>query len=203
MHKDVIVIGAGGHAKVIVDIVRKSGDNLVGFLDDSKESGTECFDAFILGTTDSYAEYADKEFIIAVGNNAVREQLAQKMQGVSFYTAIHPTAVIGEGVSIGKGTCVMANAVVNADAKIGNHCIVNTASVVEHDNILSDYVHISPAAALAGTVTVGERTHLGIGSCVKNNITICADVTVGAGGVVVKNITEAGTYVGVPARKVK
>ena len=67
MHKDVIVIGAGGHAKVIVDIVRKSGDNLVGFLDDSKESGTECFDAFILGTPDSYAEYADKEFIIAVG----------------------------------------------------------------------------------------------------------------------------------------
>lgn len=203
MHKDVIIIGAGGHAKVIADIVRKSGDNLVGFLDDSKEAGTEFFDAFILGNTDSYSEHQDKEFIIAIGNNPIRQKIAQKMQGVTFYTAIHPTAVIAEGVTVGEGTCVMANAVVNADAKIGKHCIVNTASVVEHDNRISDYVHISPAAALAGTVTVGERTHIGIGAKVKNNTDICADVVVGAGAVVVKNITEAGTYVGVPARKVK
>ena len=203
MHKDVIVIGAGGHAKVIADIVRKSGDNLVGFLDDSKEAGTEFFDAFILGNTDSYGEYQDKEFIIAIGNNATREKIALKLQGVSFYTAIHPTAVIAEGVCVGEGTCVMANAVMNADAKIGKHCIINTASVVEHDNVISDYVHISPAAALAGTVTVGKGTHIGIGANVKNNTEICAEVVVGAGAVVVKNIAEAGTYVGVPARKVK
>lgn len=203
MHKDVIVIGAGGHAKVIADIVRKSGDNLVGFLDDSKEEGTEFFDAFILGTTDSYPEYTNKEFIIAVGNNAIREKIAMKLQGVSFYTAIHPTAVIAEGVRVGEGTCVMANAVINADATIGKHCIINTACVAEHDNVIADYVHISPAAALAGTVTVGERTHIGIGAKVKNNTDICADVVVGAGAVVVINITEEGTYIGVPARKVK
>ena len=203
MHKDVIVIGAGGHAKVIADIVRKSGDNLVGFLDDSKEAGSEFFDAFILGKTDSYCEYPDKEFIIAIGNNAVRQKIAEQMQDVTFYTAVHPTAVIAEGVTVGEGTCVMANAVVNADAKIGKHCIINTASVVEHDNMILDYVHISPAAALAGTVTVGEKTHIGIGAKVKNNTDICADVIVGAGAVVVKNITEAGTYVGVPAGKVK
>ena len=203
MHKDVIIIGAGGHAKVIADIVRKSGDNLVGFLDDSKEAGTEFFDAFILGKTDSYHEYPDKEFIIAIGNNGIRQKIVEQMRDVTFYTAIHPTAVIGEGVTIGEGSCVMANAVVNADAKIGKHCIVNTASVVEHDNVISDYVHISPTAALAGTVTVGERTWIGIGAKVKNNTDICADVVVGAGAVVVKNITEGGTYVGVPARKVK
>lgn len=203
MHKDVMIIGAGGHAKVIADIVRKSGDNLVGFLDDSKEAGSEFFDAFILGKTDSYSEYSDKEFIIAIGNNVIREQIAEQMQNVSFYTAIHPTAVIAEGASVGEGTCVMANAVINADANIGKHCIVNTASVVEHDNVISDYVHISPTAALAGTVNIGERTHVGIGAKVKNNTDICADVIVGAGAVVVKNITETGTYVGVPARKVK
>ncbi len=203
MHKDVVIIGAGGHAKVIADIVRKSGDNLVGFLDDSKEVGDEFFDAFILGNTDSYREYFDKEFIIAIGNNETRQKIAEKMQSVTFYTAIHPTAVLAEGVAIGKGSCVMANAVVNADAAIGNHCIVNTASVVEHDSRIADYVHISPAAALAGTVSVGERTHIGIGAKVKNNTDICADVTVGAGAVVVKHITEGGTYVGVPARKVK
>ena len=203
MHKDVIIIGAGGHAKVIADIVRKSGDNLVGFLDDSKEAGSDFFDGFILGKTDTYCEYSEKEFIIAIGNNAIRQKIAEQMQDVTFYIAIHPTAVIAEGVMVGEGTCVMANAVVNADAKIGKHCIVNTASVVEHDNVISDYVHISPTAALAGTVTVGERTHIGIGAKVKNNTDICADVVVGAGAVVVKNITEAGTYVGVPARKVK
>ncbi|MBO5408675.1 MAG: acetyltransferase [Clostridia bacterium] len=203
MHKDVIVIGAGGHAKVIADIVRKSGDNLIGFLDDSKQAGTEFFDAFILGNTDSYQEYIQKEFIIAIGNNAIREQIAKKMQGVTFYTAIHPTAVIAEGVTIGEGTCVMANAVINADARVGKHCIINTASVIEHDNQISDYVHLSPVAALAGTVTVGERTHVGIGAKVKNNTDICADVMVGAGTVVVNSITEKGTYVGVPARKVK
>ncbi|MBE7018931.1 MAG: acetyltransferase [Ruminococcaceae bacterium] len=203
MHKDVIIIGAGGHAKVIADIVRKSGDNLVGFLDDSKEAGTEFFDAFILGKTDSYHEYRDKEFIIAIGNNGIRQKIAEQMRDVTFYTAIHPAAVIAEGVTIGEGTCVMTNAVVNSDAKIGKHCIVNTASVVEHDNVISDYVHISPAAALAGTVTIGERTHVGIGAKVKNNTDICAEVVVGAGAVVVKNITEGGTYVGVPARKVK
>ncbi len=203
MHKDVIVVGAGGHAKVIADIVRKSGDNLVGFLDDTKEAGTEFFDAFVLGTVDSYLEYLEKEFIIAIGNNATRENIAAKMKNVTFYTAIHPTAVIGEGVMVGEGTCVMANAVINADAKVGKHCILNTASVVEHDNVLSDFVHISPVAALAGTVTVGKRTHVGVGAKVKNNTHICADVTVGAGAVVINNITEEGTYVGVPARKVK
>lgn len=203
MCKNVVIIGAGGHAKVIADIVKKSGDNLLGFLDDSKLTGEEFFDAFVLGTVDSYSEYPDAEFIIAIGNNSVREEISEKMPSVSFYTAIHPTAVIGEGVEIGAGTCVMANAVVNPDAVIGKHCIVNTASVIEHDNKISDFCHISPTAALAGTVTVGQRTHIGIGAKVKNNIDICSDVVVGAGGVVVKNITEAGTYVGVPARKVK
>ncbi len=202
MHKDVIIIGAGGHAKVIADIVRKSGDNLIGFLDDTKEVGSEFFDAFVLGKTDAYSEFSEKEFIIAIGNNSIREQIANKMQDATFYTAIHPTAVIAEGVTIGTGSCVMANAVLNADAKVGKHCIINTASVVEHDNTLSDYVHISPVAALAGTVSVGERTHVGVGAKVKNNTEICADVIVGAGAVVVKNITRAGTYIGVPARKV-
>ena len=127
MCKDVIIVGAGGHAKVIADIVKKSGDNLVGFLDDSKEVGSEFFDAFILGTVDSYMEFSEKMFIIAVGNNGIRETISKKLSKVSFYTAIHPTAVVGEGVSIGEGSCVMANAVVNPGASVGNHCIINTA----------------------------------------------------------------------------
>ena len=202
MCKNVVIIGAGGHAKVIADIVRKSGDNLLGFLDDTKEAGTEFFDGFILGNTDTVAEYSDAEFIIGIGSNGIRKKISQKIGDVPFYTAIHPTAVIGEGVTLGEGSCVMANAVINPGATVGKHVIVNTASVVEHDNVISDYVHICPAAALAGTVSVGEATQLGIGAKVKNNTDICAGVIVGAGAVVVKNIAEEGTYVGIPARKV-
>lgn len=203
MCKNVVIVGAGGHAKVIADIVKKSGDNLLGFLDDSKESGTEVFDAFVLGTIDSYKEYSNAALIIAIGDNYARERVAQKLEDAYFYTAIHPTAVIAEGVAIGQGTCVMANAVINPDATVGVHCIINTASVVEHDNVIGDFCHISPAAALAGTVTIGKRTHIGIGAKVKNNVCVCDDAIVGAGAVVVKPITEAGTYIGVPARKVK
>ena len=203
MYKNVIVIGAGGHAKVIADIVRKSGDHFLGFLDDNKEAGTPFFDGLILGKTDSFPEYPHAEFIIGIGDNKIRKMMAEKLEGVSFYTAVHPTAVIGEGGCLGEGSCVMANAVINPDAAIGKHCIINTAAVVEHDNILGNYTHISPGAALAGTVRVGECVQVGIGAKVIQNTAICSDVLVGAGSVVVKNITESGTYVGIPVRKVK
>ena len=83
------------------------------------------------------------------------------------------------------------------------HCVINTGAVIEHDNFLDDYVHVSPNATLAGTVHAGKRVHVGVGACVKNNVTITDDVTVGAGAAVVKDITEAGVYVGVPARRMK
>ena len=97
----------------------------------------------------------------------------------------------------------MPGAVINAGAVVGKHCIINTGAVVEHDNSLEDYVHISPNAALGGTVRIGEGTHVGIGACVRNNIRICGGYIIGAGAAVVKNITEPGTYVGVPAGKIK
>ncbi len=203
MYKQVMIIGAGGHAKVIADCVRKSGDTVFGFLDDGVAAGTQILGATVFGGVDEYVNYPDVQFIIGIGNNFIREKIAAKLEGVSFYTAIHPTAYIGEGSVVGEGTCVMANAVINACATVGKHCIINTASVVEHDCKLDDFVHLSTTAAVAGTVTVGKKGYLGIGSRVRNNTDICENVIVGAGGVVVKNITEEGTYIGVPARKVK
>ena len=97
----------------------------------------------------------------------------------------------------------METTVIKTSARIGKHCIINTGAVIEHDNFLQNYVHVSPNAALAGTVHVGERVHVGVGACVKNNTNITADVTVGAGAAVVKDITEAGVYVGVPARRMR
>ena len=200
---DVIIIGAGGHGKVIADIVLSSGQNLLGFLDDGK-AGQTCAGFPVLGKHEDYVNYPHAEFVIAVGNAAVRQRIAEEMSGVRWHTAIHPTAVISRlDVTIGEGTVVMANAVINPGASIGRHCIVNTAAVVEHDNKIEDYVHISVGAKLAGTVTLGKSTWVGIGATVSNNTTICGGCMIGAGAVVVKDILEPGTYVGVPARRLQ
>lgn len=204
MNKNVIIIGAGGHGKVVADIVLASGDKLLGFLDDGKRKGTEILGIPVLGCVDDFVHYSDAEFVIAVGNAAARKQIAEKLNSASFYTAIHPSAVVSSlDTHIGEGTVVMVNCVVNPCAFIGNHCILNTASVIEHDNVIRDYAHISVGAKLGGNVSVGESTWVGIGAVISNGVSVCSDCMIGAGTVVVQSITEPGTYVGVPARKVK
>lgn len=203
--KAVIIIGASGHGKVIADIIKRSNDEIIGFLDDDPDIGKEFMGFPVLGAILNYKKYIDKaEFIIAIGNAYVRKRISERLIEVKWYTAIHPTAVISEfDVTIGEGTVIMANAVINAGAKIGKHCIVNSSSVVEHDNFIENYSHISVGAKLAGTVFVGELSWIGIGACVCNNVKICQNCMVGAGAVVINDIEESGTYVGVPVKKIK
>lgn len=200
MSKEVIVIGAGGHGKVIADIIIKSGDRVIGFLDDGCTE-KNILGYPILGKTEDCLKYKDKEFFIAIGNNAVRKKISEKYNMLKFYTAIHPSAVIAMDVEIGEGSCVMAGVVINTSSEIGRHCIINTGAVIEHDNMIGDYVHVSPNATSCGTVKIGNSTHIGAGAVIKNNITIANDIVLGCGSVVVDNITETGTYIGVPARK--
>lgn len=207
MHKKVVIIGAGGHAKVIADIIEKSGDEIVGFLDDNKKKGTTIIKEYkVLGDFNNRFPLAiansDYEFIIAIGDNKKREEISHS-PNLKFYTAIHPSAQIGLDVEIKEGTVVMANSCINSSAKIGKHCIINTGAIIEHDNIIEDFVHISPNVALGGTVKIGKNTHVGIGSTIKNNITICENCKIGAGAVVVKDIEKEGTYIGVPAKGIK
>ncbi len=200
MPQDVIIIGAGGHAKVIADIIVKSGDRVLGFLDDNSML-TEVMGYPVLGRICDADHYRDKAaFVIGIGSNSVRAKLAQKYE-IKWYTAIHPSARIGMEVSIGCGTVVMANTVINSSAQIGRHCIINTGAVIEHDNKIADFVHVSPNAVLCGTVNVSEFTHIGAGAVIKNNIFIGSHAVIGAGAVVVKDIIQAGIYVGVPARR--
>jgi len=203
VNKKVIIIGAGGHGKVIADIVLSSGDRVLGFLDDcAKETGLP--EIPVLGAVRSYFQYPEAEFVIAIGNATVRQKIAEKMHGVIWYTAIHPRAVVSPlGVTIGEGSVVMANAVINPGTTIGRHCIVNTAASIDHDNYICDFAHVSVGARLAGTVRVGERTWVGIGAIISNNISVCSDCLLGAGSVVVKDVVEAGTYAGVPVRRIK
>lgn len=203
MSKSVVIIGASGHGKVIADIVLKSGDKVIGFLDDGIEKGKLIVGFEVLGKISDYKNYSDCEFVIAIGDPHIREKITDILN-VKWYIAIHPTAVISSlDVEIGEGTVVMANAVINSCAKIGRHCIINTGAIVEHDNILSDYVHLSPNVALAGMVSVGKSTHIGTGACTKQVVNIASNCIIGAGSVIVRDINESGTYIGVPARKIK
>lgn len=203
MEKEVIIIGASGHGKVVADIVCCSGDRVKGFLDDNPKMGNSFVGFPVLGTINDYKIFSEVGFVIAIGNAAIRERIANRMQEVNWYTAIHPTAVISKiDTCIGEGSVVMANAVVNPGTTIGKHCIINTGAIVEHDNILEDFVHISVGAKLAGTVKVGKSSWIGIGATVSNNLNICENCMFGAGAVVINNIEQSGTYVGVPVKRI-
>lgn len=204
MNEQVIVIGASGHGKVVADIVRRSGDTLLGFLDDNETLPPEIAGIPMLGKVADYIKYPDVSFVIGIGNSAIREKIVRQLDSARWYTAIHPSAVISAlDMQIGAGSVVMANAVINPSAHIGAHCIINTSAVVEHDNRIGDFTHISVGAKLGGTVSIGAHTWVGIGVTVSNNVSICDHCMIGAGAVVIRDIKESGTYVGVPARKIK
>ncbi len=200
---DVIIIGAGGHARVIADIVLGQGDRLLGFLDDNPDAKGFC-GIPVLGKIDDYPLWPNARFVVGIGNAQARQKIVSRLRGVTFHTPIHPSAVISPlGTAIGPGTVIMANAVVNPGTTVGCHCILNTGSILEHDNTIGDYVHISVAAKTAGTVTVGGHTWVGIGATISNNLTVCSHCMIGAGAVVVRDISIPGTYVGVPARRLQ
>jgi len=197
-----VIIGAGGHGKVIADIALKNGYENICFVDDNATGDVMGYP--IIGTSSEIERFNDEntDFVIGIGNNATRKMIAEKCD-VSWVTLVHPSAQIGVNVSIGKGAVVMAGAVINVCSTVGEHCIINTCAIVEHDNVIEDYAHISPKAVLGGTVRVGALSHIGIGATVKNNTDICGGCVIGAGAVVIRDITEIGTYVGVPAEKIK
>jgi len=196
----IIIIGAGGHAKVIADIVIKSGNELIGFLDDDKSTNEKILGYDYLGEIENCNKY-NMKFIIGIGDNGVRKMISEKYD-LNYITLIHPSAQIGLNVKIGNGTVVMANVVINTETVIGDHCIINTGAVVEHNNFIENFVHISPNVSLGGTVKIGTQTHIGIGAVVKNNIIICKNCVIGSGGVVVKNIEKSGVYIGVPVKRI-
>lgn len=204
MNRKVILFGNGGHARVITDIVRRSQDVVVGFLCDPQFSTENALGLNYLGAFVDCLKYAgnDTEFVLAVGDNAVRRKLSEQYD-LPWYTAVHPSAVIDPSVQIGAGTVVMAGAVINSCAVIGSQCILNTGSVVEHDCRIGSWTHLSPLAGICGCCVIGDEVHLGAGATVIDHLSICSNVTVGAGSTVIWNITEPGIYVGVPVRKIQ
>ncbi|MDP2735281.1 MAG: acetyltransferase [bacterium] len=199
--KNLFIYGAGGHAKVVLDIARLQGYEVKGFLDDIKGgeySGLPLIkpEAFLKQETPERCEV-----FIGIGNTATRKEKAElmKKQGFALATLIHPASVIAKDAEIGEGTVLMAGSVVNPGAHIGRNCVVNTNASVDHDCSIGDYVHLAPGATLGGGVTVGEESWVGIGACVREYKTIGRNTIIGMGAVVVKDIPDNVIALGVPA----
>ncbi len=208
MPKELIIIGASGHGKVVADIARQITENgekqytRIQFLDDDKMKVT-CGAYPVIGTTENIEQYLDRDLFVAIGDANIRERIVERLKllHASFPVLVHPSAIIGENVFIGQGSVVMGGAVINADAVIGQYCIVNTGATVDHDCVIGDYVHIAPGAHLCGGVHVGESTWIGAGVTVVQELDICARCMVGAGAVVTNGLNEMGTYIGMPAKQ--
>lgn len=212
--KDIVIIGAGGHAKVIADIILKRKEllneklNIIGFLDDGYKNlkYNKIFDIPILGDTNLIEKLEQEKkynYVIGIGNNEIREKISNKFSNLNYYTAVHPKAIIGRDVNIEEGTVVMANVVVNSGTKIGKYCILNTGSIIEHDNNIKDYCHISPNSTLCGTVTVGKNSWIGAGSTVIQNKNIGENTMIGASSVIIRDIPNNCTVVGNPGKIIK
>lgn len=195
----IVVYGAGGHGKVVADILLARGDDVVGFVDDGVPDGSTVLGLPVLGGAEWLRSASKIGVALGVGSNAGRQRIAAALKH-PVITAVHPSAVIARSARIGDGAIVMANAAVNADAVVGAGAIVNTGAVIEHDCVLGDYAHVSPNAALGGAARLGKRSHLGLGAVILPGIAVGDDTVVGAGAVVARALGDGVVAMGVPAR---
>jgi sugar O-acyltransferase (sialic acid O-acetyltransferase NeuD family) len=197
-----IVVGAGGHGKVVADILLGWSTEVIGFLDDDATLwNTRIMDLPVLGAIDDYASFSPDQMIMGIGRNSVRYAIVTRLgPEIAWTKAIHRGATIGHFVEIGAGTTVAAGTVINPGARIGKHTIINTAATVDHDCEIGDFVHIAPGAHLAGGVKVGDYSFIGMGANILPYIEIGPNVTIGAGATVVKDVPEGVIAKGIPAR---
>jgi sugar O-acyltransferase (sialic acid O-acetyltransferase NeuD family) len=203
--KALLVLGAGGHGRVVADAALESRRwDRIAFLDDFVETGATLLGLSVIGTFSELGAQCAAFGAVVVGLGDARRRLefieACKQAGFELPCIIHPTASVSRFATLGAGTVVFAQAAINAGAKLGAGCIVNTSSSIDHDCALGDGVHVCPGAHLAGSVCVGEAAWIGVGASVRDGVAIGSGVTVGAGASVVANVSDGLTVVGVPAR---
>lgn len=202
--KYITVIGAGGHAKVVIATAQSAGYVVDGLYDDDPAmTGRSVLGIDVRGTCLDIDLSRTQAAVLAIGNNAVRRRMAQELAGLPWTTLIHPMACVHETVRLGHGSVVFAGSVIQPDVELGVHVIVNTGAGIDHDCRIGDYAHIAPGARLAGNVRVGEGSLAGIGSCAAPNTVIGSWSVIGAGGAVTDNVHEGVLAAGVPARVLK
>lgn len=205
MHIDpVVLIGAGGQAKVVVDALIRSGRHRAEII--VLDQSEQLIGKTILGiTVERYSPLlvAGRAFHVCIGNNHVRKRFYDELNDGLPLTVIHPNASLAEQSCIGAGSFVAAQAVVGPDASIGPGCIVNHGAIIDHDVVVNAYCHLAPGTTLGGAVNVGALVLVGAGANVLPGISIGANTKVGAGSVVIKDLAANTTYAGVPARKLR
>lgn len=193
MNKSCVVIGGGGHARVLMDALLLSGFEIQGFTDVvSKQISLHGRKIPYLGTDEEYFEKSRRinsplvNGVGSVGNPEIRREIFKRFKsaGYSFLTVIHPSAIVARDVSFGEGVQIMAGAVIQTSAVLGNNVIINTRASVDHDCRIEDHVHVAPGAVLSGNVTVGDSAHIGTGACIVQGIHILAGTLVKAGRLV-------------------
>lgn len=210
MAKKIVLLGAGGHCKVIIDIIKSTNEyEIIGITDKNIKGALTGVP--IIGDDSTleelYKSGVEHAFIClgAIDNLSVRNKLYNMLKTIGFKIPIliHKDTIISQNVSIGEGTCIMPGVIVNSGVYIGENCIINTGSIIEHDCKIENNTHISPKVCIGGGVKIGYNSHIGIGSNVIQGICIGNNVTIGAGAVVINNLKDNCTAVGVPAKPIK
>jgi sugar O-acyltransferase (sialic acid O-acetyltransferase NeuD family) len=203
-----VVLGAGGHAKVVIEAaLARQPDRRIAIIDDDPAAQDRNILGFrVSGTRVSLASnFPDAPVALGIGNNAARVMTLEALLdlGRRIETIVHPSAIVGNTVQIGAGSFLAAGSIITADTAIGRGAIINTAASVDHDCVIGDGAHIGPGARLCGNVRIGDRTLVGVGSSVRPGIAIGADVTIGAGSAVVCDLSDGQVYGGCPARPLR
>ncbi|GEC79202.1 acetyltransferase [Flavobacterium aquatile] len=200
MESRLVLYGASGHCKVIIDIIESLLLKVDLIIDDNRNVDLLCGRS-VVSTKEATLSKNDS-LIISIGNNSARKNIAKGLDS-NFLSVVHARAIVSKNIEFGLGNVVMPLATINSGAKIGSHCIINTNSIVEHDCIIGDFVHISPRASLAGNVQVGEGTQIGIGAVVIQNIKIGKWAMIGAGSIIISDVPDYAVVVGNPGRIIK
>lgn len=199
----VYVIGAGGHAQVVVALAEAAGQHIAGIYDDYKPIGSTVLNYQVVGKLQDLPDESGIVAVIAIGDNAARQRVARHWHHIKWLTLIHPTAWVAPNVVLGHGCVVMAGAILQPSVRLGSHVIVNTMASVDHESVLDDFVHIAPGCHLAGNVHLEEGVFGGIGSTYTPGVAVGRWSMIGAGATVTKSLPDNVTAVGIPAKAIK
>ncbi len=208
MNLPVIILGAGGHAKVLIDTLLLRAVAITGIVDpDPKKHGTGILGVPVIGNDDVVHEHEPGAVLLVNGVGSIerpvlRKQLFDKFtaRGFTFASVLHPSAVIAKDALLAEGVQVMAGAIIQPGCVIGRNSIINTRASVDHDCTIADHVHVAPGVTLSGGVSVGEQVHIGTGATVLQGVRIGRNSTIGAGAVVLHDVPEAVLLFGVPGK---
>lgn len=211
-NKKLILIGGGGHCKVVISQLRKINSfDIIGTIDNYKLIGSKVLDIEVIGRDEDLKTFYEKGVrytLITIGStkdNLKRQILfgMAKSFGFKFPIVISPEAIVDKSVNIGEGTVIMPGSIINVGSIIGKNCIINSGAIIEHDCKIGHHCHIAPGAHLSGGVEIGDLSFVGIGSTIIQGVKVGKNVTIGAGSVVIRDIPENAIVVGNPAKVIK